>query len=120
MKKVNISIDIINVILRKVITENPTYSIIITSPTKHTYKDLTFERMAEYIKTQPNSEARLVEFEAVKTVAEAKGRKYPLTKHWFLETYPEYKLNEVSQDETKTIIKKKSENTTSVITAKAS
>ena len=138
MKKAEIKVDIINntititkafrkkasvygtdeyVALRKVIMENPTYSIIITSPKKKSYKDLTFQRMEAYIKTQPNSEARLIEFKAVKKVAEAKGSKYPLTKHWFLETYSDYKLNEVSADETETIIKG-SQNITNINEAK--
>ena len=55
--------------------------------------------MREYIKTQPNSKARLIEFEAIQTVAEAKGAKYPLTKKWFLATFPEFKENEVSDAE---------------------
>lgn len=68
---------------------------------KKTYADLTFSVMEEYIKTQPNSEHQLVVFEAVKRVAAIKGSKYPLTKKWFLKTYPEYKLNDTTEDETK-------------------
>ena len=68
------------------------------------WKDLPeeerFERMAEYIKTQPNSEKQLITFAAVQRIAEKKGSKYPLTKKWFLNAYPEYKANEVSANET--------------------
>ena len=71
---------------------------------KKTYSKLTFDRMEEYIRTQFSDEktlnAKLVEFSAIKKVAEAKGAKYPLTKKWFLATYPSFKENEVSKDET--------------------
>lgn len=55
--------------------------------------------MKEYIETQPNSEKRLIEFAAIQKVAAAKGAKYPLTKKWFLATYPEFKENNVSKAE---------------------
>ena len=71
---------------------------------KKTYSRLTFERMEDYIRTQFSDEktlnAKLVEFAAIKKVAEAKGAKYPLTKKWFLAAYPFFKENEVSKDET--------------------
>ena len=57
------------------------------------------ERMEDYIKTQKDSESRLVEFASVQKVAKAKGSLYPLTKKWFLETYPEYKENSVAAAE---------------------
>ena len=69
------------------------------NPNKKKYNGLTLPRMREYIKTQPNSKARLIEFEAIQTVAEAKGAKYPLTKKWFLKNYSNYKSNEVSDSE---------------------
>jgi thioester reductase-like protein len=67
--------------------------------TKKTYNNLSFDRMKEYIETQPNSEQKIKEFEAVKTVAASKNAKYPLTKKWFLKTYPEYKENNISEEE---------------------
>lgn len=73
--------------------------------------------MEAYIITQPNSEANLKEFAAVKIIAEAKGSKYPLTKKWFLQTFPEYKLNEVSEKETVTSLNK-SEQITNINEAK--
>lgn len=66
---------------------------------KKTYGGLSFKTMEAYIMTQPNSEARLMEYEVVKQIAEIKGGKYPLTKKWFLMTYPEFKKNEVSAQE---------------------
>ena len=71
---------------------------------KKTYSKLTFERMEEYIRTQFSDKkvlnTKLVEFTAIKKVAEAKGAKYPLTKKWFLAAYPSFKENEISKDET--------------------
>ena len=66
---------------------------------KKTYHALTIERMAEYISLQANSDAKMIEFNAIQKVAEAKGAKYPLTKKWFLAKYPEYKENYVSSSE---------------------
>lgn len=90
--------------LRQATNENQGFKIEIKSTEKKTYKDLTFDRMADYIKTQPDCENRMREFEAVKKIAEAKGSKYPLTKKWFLVTYPEYKANEVSKNEAGNLI----------------
>ena len=75
--------------LRKAKMENEGYSIEFKTFDKKTYHGLSFKTMEEYIKTQPDSENRLMEFEAVKEIAEIKGSKYPLTKKWFLMTYPE-------------------------------
>ena len=64
--------------------------------TKKMYGNLTFDKMREYIKTQPNSEENLAEMEMVIEIAEAKNAKYPLTKKWFLAKFPEYKENEAA------------------------
>ena len=85
--------------LRKAKMENEGYAIEFKTFDKKTYHGLSFKTMEEYIKTQPDSENRLMEFEAVKEIAEIKGSKYPLTKKWFLMTYPEYKENEVKENE---------------------
>ena len=66
---------------------------------KKTYNGLTFQAMKDFIATQENSKLMLVKFEKVMKVAEAKGAKYPLTKKWFLENYPNYKKNEVADSE---------------------
>ena len=77
--------------LRKAMRDNPDFTIEFKKVQKKTSNGLDFSRMADYIKTQPNSDERLAEFEEIKTIASAKGSLYPLTKKWFLETYPEYK-----------------------------
>lgn len=66
---------------------------------KKKYNGLTLPRMKEYIETQPNSKERLIEFAAIQKVAKAKGALYPLTKKWFLATFPEFKENNVSKAE---------------------
>ncbi len=70
---------------------------------KKTYNRLTFDRMREYIETQfSNKEElneKLAELEAIKAIAKAKKAMYPFTKKWFLNTYPEFKENEVSETE---------------------
>ena len=85
---------------RTVLSENEGFTVDFKVIEKKTYKSLTFERMEEYIKTQPNSQKQLITFAAVQRIAEKKGSKYPLTKKWFLNAYPEYKENEVSANET--------------------
>ena len=85
--------------LRNAMNDCDGYSIEFKVSDKETYGGLTFARMAEYIQTQPDADARMVEFEAVKKIAKAKGAKYPLTKKWFLLTYPLYVENVVSDAE---------------------
>ena len=90
--------------LRKAMKENEGFEIVFKGADKKTYKGLTFEKMADYIRTQPNSTERLIEFASVQAVAETKNAKYALTKQWFFEKYPEYKQGEVKQNETNTLI----------------
>ena len=93
--------------LTEMLAEHPDYKvkekIFKKKEGKKTYSNLTFDRMEDYIKARFADEdtlnAKLIEFEAVKTIAEVKGAKYPLTKKWFLNTYKEYKENDVSEQE---------------------
>lgn len=86
--------------LRSAQMECPNFRIVVKEACdKKTYTGLNFMKMEKYIKTQPNSEQRLKEFAEVKRIAEAKGGKYPLTKKWFFETYPEYKESKIKTDE---------------------
>jgi len=91
--------------LCKKLAEHPDFNVvpkdIKENAEKKKYHGLTFDRMKEYILTQPDSENRVKVFEKVQEIAEAKGAKYPLTKKWFLKTYPEYKENEASVMEEK-------------------
>ena len=85
--------------LRKAQAENEGFEIAFKFADKETHRGLTFKRMADYIKTQPDADARMMEFEAVQKIAKAKGAMYPLTKEWFFLTYPQFKKDEVSADE---------------------
>lgn len=82
-------------LLHRAMSENPAYQVVIAEVKKQAYSKLTFDRMQDYIMTQPNSKKMLVEFEAAKGVAKSKKALYPLTKKWFLEHYPEYRTNNV-------------------------
>ena len=89
--------------LCEMLSAHPDFSVvekqIKRNPDKKQYGGLTLPRMKEYIETQPNSKERLIEFAAIQKVAAGKGAKYPLTKKWFLATYPEFKENNVSEAE---------------------
>ena len=87
--------------LRSAILDKPTAKIVFKTIEKKTYGGLTFEKMMDYIKTQPDSDKMLIKFAAVQRVAKAKGSLYPLTKKWFLNAYPAYKVNEVIEAEAK-------------------
>lgn len=86
--------------LTSMLKEHPDFTVvekvIKIKEDKKTYHALSFNKMEEYIKTQPDSDKNLELFEAVKKVAKAKNAMYPLTKKWFLATFPEYKENEVA------------------------
>ena len=83
--------------------------VIKTKATKKTYNNLTLKKMEDYIETQADAESKLIEFRAVQKVAEARGAKYPLTKKWFLATYPEYKGNCITADQTEALIEAEAE-----------
>lgn len=86
--------------LTSMLREHPDFAVVAKNikknPTKKTYGALTFDRMKDYILTQPNANKNLEMFETIKTIADARGAKYPLTKKWFLNTFPEYKENEIT------------------------
>lgn len=89
--------------LRKAKNENQGFEIEFKTVEKKNYHGLTFEVMEEYIRTQPNSERLLANLAAVQRVAKAKNSLYPLTKKWFLKTFPAYKINEVAEQETENL-----------------
>lgn len=83
--------------LRGAMMDNAEFTIVFKTSDKKTYGGLSLEKMAQYIQMQDNSGKLLVEFERVKAVAKAKNSLYPLTKKWFLNTFPAYKENDVSE-----------------------
>lgn len=90
-------------VLTAMLEAHPTFNVvektIKKSENKKTYGGLTIETMKSYISTLDDSKSKLIEFNAIIMVAEAKGAKYPLTKKWFLKTYPEFKSNNVEASE---------------------
>ena len=88
-------------ILREAMRDNPTFRIIFKTIEKKTYSGLTFEKMMDYIKTQPDSDKMMIKFAAVQRISKAKGSLYPLTKKWFLNAYPDFKVNAVKEAEAK-------------------
>ena len=97
--------------LRQAKIENPGFKIVFKTIEKKTYNGLTFAVMKAYIESQSNSEKQLKVFEAVKRIAEMKGSKYPLTKKWFLNTYPDFKENAVKENETNVLVSVSDEET---------
>ena len=93
--------------LSEMLAAMPSFSVQIKDIKKNKdqkrYPQLTFNKMEDYIRTQFSDEkeleGKIIEFKAIQKVAEAKGAKYPLTKKWFLKTYPEYKESNVSENE---------------------
>lgn len=92
--------------LNKIMKANPSYTVvekdIKKNASKKSYKGLSFDRMKDYIETQPNAEKNLIKFEYVKKMAKTKGAQYPLTKKWFLKSFPNFKENDVEKDLQKT------------------
>ena len=65
---------------------HPTFKVVEkeANPHKHTYKDMDFKFMRNYINAQPNAKELMEEFDLA--VAMFNG-KYPLVKKWFLDTF---------------------------------
>lgn len=92
-------------LLQKIRQDYPVYKVrvrqIKKNSTKETYKGLTYEYMRNYIITHPkgikkNDEGKdvnvlLEKFEELKLISQcqAKSRRYPVIKNWFLAQYPE-------------------------------
>ena len=79
--------------LTSMLEEHPDFAVVAKNikrnPSKKTYGALTFDRMKDYIITQPNADKNLEMFETIKTIADERGAKYPLKKKLFLNTFPE-------------------------------
>lgn len=94
--------------LTYMLSQHPDFTVvekvIQVNESKKTYNKLTLDRMKEYIETQANAEEKIKEFEAIKKVAKARGALYPLSKKWFLATYPEYKTNEISAEQASVLL----------------
>mgnify|MGYP005880026963 CR=1 FL=1 len=89
--------------LLRMMSEHPDFEVaektIQKKPGKQTYKGLTFGTMEDYIQTQDNSKKQLAIYQAVRRMAKIKGKEYALTKHWFLQSYPDYKETDITAQE---------------------
>ena len=91
--------------LMKMIKAQPTFSVvekdIVINENKRTYKGLTNDVMKAYLENQPNKDDLLEEFEALRATG-----KYALTKQWFLDKYPKFKMTEGKKTYAKAKIRK--------------
>ena len=93
--------------LTEMLSVHPEFTVTVKSikrkEEKKTYNKLTLSRMKDYIETQFSDKevlsSKLIEFEAIKAIAKTKGALYPMTKKWFLNTYPSFKENAVLEAE---------------------
>ncbi len=59
---------------------------------KETYKGLTYEYIENYIRSHENSEKMFAEYQNLKDIIACHNSHYPKVKKWFLNNYPEIKL----------------------------
>lgn len=84
--------------LQKVVSENPTYEVVVKDPIKkpdhavERYKGLNKEFIYDYIAAHDNADENLKEFNQQQWIAKCHGDKFGILRKWFLEKYPECKL----------------------------
>ena len=107
--------------LLRMMSEHPDFEVaektIQKKPCKQTYKGLTFGTMEDYIQTQDNSKKQLAVYQAVRRMAKIKGKEYALTKHWFLQSYPDYKEKAIAQQELHALLPKEETSVVSLANA---
>ena len=91
--------------LLQMLSEHPNFKVA-EQAGKQTYKGLTFGTMEDYIRTQTNSKKQMEVYQAVRRMAKIKGKEYALTKHWFLQSYPDYKEKAIAQQELHALLPK--------------
>lgn len=76
---------------------------IIKKNTKNdTYRrNMTYDNMREYIKTEPNSKEVLKEFDNVIIKSKVQTCPYDYVANWFIAKFPNYKTNEIFVDKEK-------------------
>lgn len=77
-------------------TEMVTKTIKKAKDKKNDAKNRTYEKMAEYIRSQKNADALMKEFEAQKKLSIVQKSPYRFVLNWFLDTF------DLKEDETKT------------------
>lgn len=78
-------------LMREFKAENPEIIIVVRkikkNPEKETNKNMTYANMKKFIKTQPNSDAMLAEFDRQKEMSCIKANPYRFVLDWFKENY---------------------------------
>ena len=78
-------------LMREFKAENPEITIVVRkikkNPEKETNKNMTYANMKKFIKTQPNSDAMLKEFDRQKEMSCIKANPYRFVLDWFKENY---------------------------------
>ena len=96
--------------LLQMLSEHPDFEVVQKTiqkkSGKQTYKGLTFGTMEDYIQTQTNSKKQLAVYQAVRRMSKIKGKEYALTKHWFLQSYPDYKEKAIAEQELHALLPK--------------
>ena len=81
-------------IMRQFRAENPdihvTTKTIKKNPNKNSYKNLTYENIVVFIKTQDNASELLKGFETAKARSGIQSSPYRAVLAWFLDTFPNY------------------------------
>ena len=81
-------------IMRQFRAENPdihvTTKTIKKNPNKNSYKNLTYENIVVFIKTQDNASELLEAFETAKARSGIQSSPYRAVLAWFLKTFPDY------------------------------
>jgi len=85
--------------LLKLRQDNPDFSVVYKTvqikKSKETHKGLTYGRMEEHIRKQPDGENNIIEFEKVKAHYSSNCR-YAKVKKWFLSNFKDYNDDYVS------------------------
>ena len=61
-------------------------------------RNMTYDNMREYIKTEPNSKELLEEFENIIIKSKVQTCPYDYVANWFIAKFPNYKTNEIFVD----------------------
>lgn len=81
--------------------ENPTIEIAVRKASAAPNYNLTYTNMEAYIKTKPNAEALLAEFERIKGEAVVQRNRHLYVVNWFKTMFPNYAEAELFQKEEK-------------------
>ena len=93
--------------LTDAVNAHPSFEIVIKQYSRKTYSSFTIASMKELIKTQPNADAMLAEFETVLKLGRILHEEYPRAKKWMFENYGDVIRNNTTSTETTNAIEQK-------------